>query len=262
MKITVFTPTYNRAHLLGRLYKSLVSQTFIQFEWIVVDDGSTDNTLEILNEFVKEQRIDIKVFHRTNGGKQRATNFAVNHAQGELFFIVDSDDYLIPEALEIIDGHWQNVVNKDDFYGIGFRRINYNSMKIVGPNANQKFIDSNHLEIINKYKITGDKAEVFNLSVFRRFPYPEIEGERFVTESLIYHRMSKTYKMRFVNVGIYMAEYLSDGITRNFNSYLKRNPKAFSMYYTEYLTNKNIPALLRVKALIRLIQCKIYILMK
>ena len=101
--ITVLTPTFNRASLLPRLYKSLCKQTYRDFEWLVIDDGSSDHTKEILDQFVKENKISIRYYYKTNGGKHTAINLGLDVAKGEIFFIADSDDVLLPDSLSIVN---------------------------------------------------------------------------------------------------------------------------------------------------------------
>ena len=113
MLLTVCTPTYNRAHTLPRLYESLVRQTSQDFEWLVVDDGSTDNTRELVDGWVAEGRIRIRYVYKENGGKPSAHNLGVRMAAGELFFCVDSDDYLTDNAVEVIRNNSEKLTYKN-----------------------------------------------------------------------------------------------------------------------------------------------------
>ena len=116
--VTVFTPVYNRKNLIGNLYQSLLSQTYKNFEWIIVDDGSTDDIDEIIKSYQNEDRILIRFIKQENGGKHRAINNGVLHAKGELFYIVDSDDYLTKDSIERIVFHYQYIKNNDKFAGV------------------------------------------------------------------------------------------------------------------------------------------------
>jgi glycosyltransferase involved in cell wall biosynthesis len=118
MLITVFTPTYNRAKLLKRLYDSLCVQTFTDIEWLIIDDGSVDNTEKIVNGFIAENKIGIRYIKQRNGGKHRAINHGVREAKGELFFIVDSDDWLPEDSLETINKYYQGIKDDKSFAGI------------------------------------------------------------------------------------------------------------------------------------------------
>ena len=120
MKFTIFTPTFNRKELLGKLYSSLQNQTYRDFEWLIVDDGSTDGTEEGVKEFINEKKLDIKYFYTENGGKQRAYNFGVEKAEGELFICLDSDDEYVETGLETILRYWEKYENNNEIAGMGY----------------------------------------------------------------------------------------------------------------------------------------------
>lgn len=183
MRITVFTPTYNRCFLLEQLYSSLKRQTFKDFEWLVVDDGSTDNTTDFFSKIKKEKNpFDIIYIKTENGGKHRAINCGINHASGELFFIVDSDDYLTDNALALIDKIEKSIPQNDSKYYGGICGIRgYSKDKPIGSSFEGKYLDITMLER-TKYGISGDKAEVFYTHLLKRYPFPEFEGEKFLTE--------------------------------------------------------------------------------
>ena len=253
--ITIFTPTFNRAYIISKLYESLLRQTYTDFEWIVVDDGSTDDTGKLLTEFIVEKKISIRYVRTENGGKHRAINKGVALARGELFFIVDSDDYLTDDALKAVHDEWRKIRDKQDLSGLCFRCISYNDSRVIGEPFPAYAFESDHIEIAHRYKIFGDKAEIFRTDVLRQFPFPEIPGENFIPEALIWCRMSKQYKILFIDRGIYMCEYLPDGLSKNFLLNLKRNPKGFRLFYREQLTYPGLSAKARFKARIRLLQC-------
>ena len=123
MKFTVFTPTFNRKELLGKLYTSLQNQTYRDFEWLIVDDGSTDGTEDRVKEFINEKKLDIRYFHTENGGKQRAYNFGVEKAEGELFICLDSDDEYVETGLETILKYWEKYEKNDEIAGMGYLSI-------------------------------------------------------------------------------------------------------------------------------------------
>ena len=124
-RITVCTPVYNRAYCIEKLYESLKRQTFYDFEWIIIDDGSTDNIIQLIDEWMKQENsFDIILIKNKNGGKMRAINKAVRIATAPAFFIVDSDDYITDDALELIDGWFTQIENNDEFAGVsGLRKI-------------------------------------------------------------------------------------------------------------------------------------------
>lgn len=217
MKITVFTATYNRANLLSDLYKSLKRQTNQDFEWLVVDDGSLDRTEEFLQRWVNdEHKFILRYFIQPHGGKHRALNRAFELAQGEYFFIVDSDDYLADDALEKIDSWIATIEGIPGFAGVsGMCADKYG--KIVGGKGkflSKQYIDATNLER-EKYLLSGDKAEVYNTKILRRNPFPEFEGEDFITEAVCWDKIAQEkLKIRWFPDIIYYCDYKEDGLTR------------------------------------------------
>ncbi len=247
MLITVFTPTYNRAHLLGRLYESLCEQRFTDFEWVIVDDGSTDGTASLVQGFIAERRIDIKYLSQANGGKHRAINHGVGQARGELFFIVDSDDSLPADSLQNIADEWAAV--SDSAVG-GVAGLDATPAgQTIGCGLPSDAIECNSIDIRLRHHVTGDMAEVFTTSVMREFPFPEIEGERFCPEALVWNRIARKYKLRYFNKVIYIAEYQPDGLTDNIVRVRMQSPVASTMCYAEML-GYGIPWRQKLKAAI------------
>ena len=246
--ITVFTPTYNRAHLLIRLYQSLTSQTFTDFEWLLIDDGSTDNTGDVVQGFISENKISIRFHQCSNGGKHRAINRGVKEAQGELFFIVDSDDWLPEDSLEVIVKYYDTIKYDESFAGVSGHR-GYPDGSIVGGGQIEKFIDANALDIRYKYHITGDLNEVFRTSVLREIPFPEYEGEKFCPEALVWNRIAAKYKLRYFDKITYIADYQPGGLTANIVRVRMQSPMASTTCYQELLSHY-IPLKQKVKAAI------------
>lgn len=162
--ITVFTPTYNRGKLLSRLYKSLLEQTFRDFEWLIVDDGSSDDTESIVKELMDEGKLQIRYFKRENGGKHRAINKGVGLAKGELFFIVDSDDYLLENSLQLVWNYASDIMQDESFAGVAGSKCNPDGRKIGSP-AKYNILDTDSVSYREKYKMKGDEAEVFKTDV-------------------------------------------------------------------------------------------------
>ena len=248
VKITVFTPAYNRAHLLRRLYDSLCAQTYTNFEWIIVDDGSTDNTETLIKEFIAENKIDIRFTRQPNGGKHRAINRGVSQATGELFYIVDSDDYLTPDALQTIIDVYTPVRNDTKFAGIS-ALCHYSDGTKAGGEEDWLQIDSNALEIRLKYRVKGDLSEVFRTAVMREFPFPEFEGEKFCPEALVWNRIARKYNLRYVYRKIYVCDYQPDGLTANIIKVRRNSPLASALYYSEY-TRMPVPLAQKLKGAI------------
>ncbi len=246
MLITVFTPTYNRAHLLGRLYESLCAQRFTDFEWVIVDDGSTDGTASLVQGFIAERRIDIKYYNQRNGGKHRAINHGVSQAKGELFFIVDSDDSLPADSLQCIADEWAKCDNS--MGGVAGLDTTLDG-KMIGGGLPVDAIECNSLDIRFRHHVTGDMAEVFKTSVMQEFPFPEIEGEKFCPEALVWNRIAQKYKLRYFNKPIYIAEYQPDGLTDRIVRIRMESPIASTTYYAELLAS-DIPWKQKLKAAI------------
>ena len=260
MLITVFTPTYNRAYILNKLYESLIDQTDKFFEWVVLNDGSIDNTDELVNKWIKEKKIKIKYIKTVNGGKQRAINYGVKEAIGELFFIVDSDDYLRYDAIESVKADWEILSGeKAVVSGLCYKKVIYTTNKIIGVDYPEPAINASLLSMKYQYKVKGDMAQIFQTKLLREYPFPEIEGETFVPEAYIWNRITDKRPMRFINNGIYFCEYLEDGLSANFLRNLKKNPKGFKLYYHDVLNYKIIPIKDKLKAIIRIIQCCIFV---
>ena len=222
--ITVFTPTYNRCNLIGNLYQSLLLQTQKDFEWLVVDDGSTDDTEKFFSALLAQrQPFPIRYIKQENGGKHRAINHGVTSAKGELFFVVDSDDSLLPEAIEKIN-FWINTLDDSKKWaGVSGLRGGA-EQKTVGQRPATKFIDAKNTER-HKRHLEGDKAEVYFTEVLKKYPFPEIPGENFISEEIVWNAIARDgYYLRWFNEIIYFCSYLDGGLTKD-NSKDERNPQ-------------------------------------
>lgn len=251
MFITVFTPTYNRAYLLPRLYESLKTQTCLDFEWLIVDDGSSDNTEAVITSILEKQDknvFPIRYYKQQNGGKHRALNHGVREAQGELFFIVDSDDSLPSESVETILKYYSQIKENKSFGGVvGY--MAHHDGTVIGKGNNDELLDCSSLEMRYKYNIIGDLAEVFRTSVLKEFPFLEIENERFCPEALIWNRIAQKYKLRIIKKVIYYRDYLDGGLTSKITRIRIDSPIASVIHYQE-LNSYEIPLKEKVKAAI------------
>ena len=232
--ITIFTPTYNRADLLHRLYDTLILQTYKNFEWIIVDDGSKDNTKDVVSSFVDEGKINIHYVQQENGGKHRAINTGVRLAQGDIFFILDSDDILPNNALELVVETYHPIKYDMSFAGVSGIDGSFDG-RIIGSGLPDDSIDCNSVDIRYKFHVTGDMKEVFRTSVMKEFPFPDIDGERFCPEALVWNRIAKKYKLRYFNKVIYLVEYQPEGLTSNIVKVRMRSPITTMMCYAEML---------------------------
>ncbi len=250
MLISVFTPAYNRAKLLPRLYESLCHQTYNKFEWIIVDDGSKDETKKLVRELStnEETLFSIRYFYQENGGKHRAINHGVRNAKGELFFIVDSDDSLPSTALEDIVNYYKEVRGDDNFAGVAGLMAHHNG-EIIGSGFETDVLDTNAIDLRYKYNVSGDMAEIFRTKVLREFPFPEIENEKFSPEALTWNRIALKYKLRYFNKVIYFRDYLDGGLTDKIVKIRMKSPVASMMTYAE-LNSYDIPFVSKMKAAI------------
>lgn len=246
--ITVFTPTYNRAQLFARVYESLLRQTFTDFEWLIVDDGSIDDTEAVVKRFIQDGKLDIRYLKKPNGGKHTAINVGAREARGELFFILDSDDILPDNALETTLHYWSQVRDNATFAGICGLDAYFDGTR-VGGGLPQETIDCTSLEIRQQYGVTGDLKEVFRTSVLREFPFPEINGERFCPEALLWNRIAQKYRLRYFNEVIYLCEYQQGGLTDRIVRIRMESPVASVTTYQE-LNGYDIPLIQKAKAAI------------
>ncbi|ENQ3106085.1 Glycosyltransferase involved in cell wall bisynthesis [Bacillus sp. 491mf] len=235
MRITVFTPAYNRGYIIEKLYRSLQEQTYTEFEWLVIDDGSSDNTEELFRLWTVEKNpFPIRYYKIENGGKHRAINKATDLAEGELFFIVDSDDYLTKDALESIDNWERNLENKELFCGVSGNR-GKQANEFLGTTFEGDYLDATSLER-TKYNITGDKAEVFYTNILRKYKFHEFEGEKFISEATVWEKMAHDgYKIRWFNKTIYICDYLEDGLTNNMKEIFAKSPKGTAYYIKQQI---------------------------
>ena len=249
MLITVFTPTYNRAHLLPRVYESLCKQTFRDFEWVIVDDGSVDDTKSVADQLTMDNgQLIIRYFYQENGGKHRAINRGVKEARGELFLILDSDDTLPPDSLELINLYYQQIKDDASFGGVcGY--MAHHDGTVIGHGCDVPVLDTNSIDLRYKYHVAGDMLEVFRTTVMREIPFPDIEGEKFVPEALVWNRIACKYKLRVFHEVVYYRDYLDGGLTDKIVKIRMKSPIASMMAYAE-LNSYDIPFMSKVKAAI------------
>lgn len=210
--ITVVTPAYNRGTTLPALYESLRRQTVQRFVWLIVDDGSQDDTRQLVEGFTAEAPFGIEYVWKENGGKHTALNVAIERVKTELFFIVDSDDVLTPEAIDTIEHDWYGVEH-EGLCGIGYLR-GYNETEVIGSPYPKDGSCDNFIHLRYNQGISGDKAEVWVTNLLRQYGgFPEYDGERFVSESVLWIKVSRGHNMLFRNKIIYITQYLPGGLS-------------------------------------------------
>lgn len=232
MLLTVFTPTYNRAHTLPRLYESLVRQTSRDFEWLIVDDGSTDGTRELVDSWINDAEITVRYVYQENGGKPSAHNRGASEAQGELFFCVDSDDYLTDFATLKIADAWRKA--DEGKVGIVAYKV-LSDGECVTDIGDTEVTSFTLKEGYDCHGLSGDAALVFKTEVVRRFSFPHFEGEKFIPEGYLYDLIDTVGELAVLREKIYVCEYLDDGYTANMKRILYKNPQGYFVYINNRL---------------------------
>lgn len=246
--LAVLTPTYNRGQLLERCYNSLVKQTNKNFIWYVIDDGSKDETEEIIDKFKKsnEEKKDFRIVYikKENGGKHSALNVGLKEINEEFVVILDSDDLLKENAVETILNDVVEVEN-EKFCGLGYLKLDLENNIVGKPYTSDGVVDTFINQRYNKNTF-GDKCEVFKTKILKKFPFPEFDGENFVSEATVWCKMSGKYVMKFFNKGIYNCEYQPDGLTASVHKRLFNNPNGAVACYKE-LSSRDFKFSLRIK---------------
>lgn len=234
MKVSVLTPTYNRASLLKRLYESLEENSIydVEIEWLIIDDGSNDNTKAVIEELPKNSKIEIKYFYQENQGKMAAINELVGQATGNLIIDCDSDDYFSKDAFKIIKEEYGKNKNAENIYALCFLKY-YTNGKNIGKEFTKK--RTTMFDLYFKEGEDGEKALVFLADIRKKYKHKLEKGERFVTEARMYHQMDLNYNMICINKPIMVCEYQNEGYTKNIARYFKENPYGYYEYFKEIL---------------------------
>ena len=232
--ITILTPSYNRAKELKALYESLLKQNFKDYEWLIVDDGSKDDTKNVVEKWIKESKIKINYVYKPNGGKQSAYNVGLDKCKGDIFLCIDSDDILKSNILDNINNDFKKINKDDNIAGIAYLQSYIkDKKKLIGTKFPEDNMECTYNDIYNKYKVNGDKLIVLKSNVAKNYYFPIIKGEKFVPEALIFNRISKQYKMMFINKIAAHKDYLDGGYSNNYFNLVKKNPKGNTLYFKE-----------------------------
>lgn len=234
--VAVVTPSYNRSELLKNVYKSLTRQTSKNFKWYIIDDGSSDDTKEVCELFIRENKIKIEYLYKQNGGKHTAINRAMEIVKEELVLILDSDDELTIDAIKTIEQDYESINLNETICGLGYLKLKKGTKENVGKYYTK---DENIDTFINERynnNVYGDKCEVFKTEILKKYPFPEFKGERFLSESVVWCDIALKYKMKFINKGIYLCEYMQGGLSDGVQKTLFKNPKGAAACYLKMTT--------------------------
>lgn len=242
MLVTVFTPVYNREQSINAVYESLCAQTDMDFEWLVINDGSTDRTSEILEEIVRNHQMPFTINYvkKRNEGLNRTINSALDLAKGTLLMRLDSDDVALPEAVALILEKYVLIKDDPKLCAVAFRSLlfdgSFNGFHPFDMDTRGDFSSFRYV-----HHATGDRSEVMKLDVFRKFRFPEFEGENFCPEALVWNRIAKEYDCIYAKEAIYKKGFEDDSITAKIYATLKRCSQGSCTLYFEALNNPDIP---------------------
>jgi len=229
----VFTPTYNRAYCLENCYQSLVSQTSQDFVWLIIDDGSTDETKKLVEYWMKENKIRIRYHFQENLGMHGAHNAAYELIVTELNVCLDSDDTFHEKAVERIVDYWERygsnkvsgiVALNEDLQG-----------SVIGTKLPEDIKQAKLYDLYYKYGVAGDKKIVYRTELTKKYPYPIFEGEKYVGLAYKYYKLDEEYELLTLNQILCIVDYLPDGSSNNMIHQYKRNPKGFAFYRRELM---------------------------
>lgn len=239
--LSIITPTYNRGHFLTECYQSLCRQTDKDFEWIIVDDGSTDNTRNVVEAFDTDA-FEITFVQKENGGKHTALNAAHPYVRGKYVLILDSDDQLTEDAVRAVRDAWRRWETRSDVGIVTFLK----GSSVDNPDCVVSDYET-PVDIL-RYKRTvsygSDCCEVIRSDLFLEYPFPVFPGERFISECALWNRVSLTHKCVYINKVIYLFEYLEGGLTRSGRKLRISNPRGgmficdLRMQKKNYLTQR------------------------
>lgn len=231
---TIVTPTFNRASLLSRVFDSLQEQTMKDFEWIIIDDGSTDHTKIVVDEFKMRASFRIIYLKTKNRGKVHALNHSMNYCKGFFYIVFDSDDWCDSNALEVYYDEWKKVQNKNDFFALSALKRDQNN-NLIGNDYSK--IDKYNCSYIDRanLEIKGDKWDCFVFDKIKDFRFPIESQDKYMAPSYLLYKLSECNKVIFINKVISTVEYLPDGISANNISHRVKSAATTYKYYKDML---------------------------
>ena len=236
--LTVFTPTFNRAYTLHKCYESLRRQTSKDFVWLIIDDGSSDNTKELVESWINEKEVDIRYHYQNNKGMHGAHNTAYELIDTQINTCIDSDDYMTDDAVEKIVEFWKSNRNR----GLaGFVALDaYENGKIIGTKLPSDVSETTYFDIYNTLGVKGDKKFIYRSDLTKLYPYPIFEGEKYVSLAYKYAKLDDDYKLGIMNEVVCIVEYMEDGSSLNMFKQYRRNPRGFAFIRIENMKNPRI----------------------
>ncbi len=226
--LTVFTPTFNRAYCLNKCYESLINQSNQDFVWLIIDDGSTDDTKSLITSWINQGKIDILYHYQENLGMHGAHNAAYSLINTPLNVCIDSDDYVAEGAINTILKSWKLIEGKPKFAGLVGLDANTKG-EIIGTKIPSNIKETTLYELYYHHKVKGDKKLVYRTEVVKKYPsYPIYKGERFVPLGYLYRLIDQNYKLLPINEVLCIVEYMEDGSSMNMLKQYRRHPRGFA----------------------------------
>lgn len=236
MKISILTPTYNRANDIEKLYSSLIvnNNSKVKFEWLIMDDGSEDKTRLQVENFMKQNIIDIGYYTQQNQGKMSAINNLMKYVTGDICVTCDSDDYFEVGAFDKIEKYAEKLLNDETVYALAFLKRNEKG-QISGEEFSENLHRTDMFSLYFREQMTGEKILVFKTQIRKKFKHELEADEKFVTESRLYHKMDLDYDILGINEVLQIGDYKDDGYTRNIDKIFVENPKGYYSYFKEII---------------------------
>lgn len=227
--VTVVTPTYNRGYILDKCYTSLKNQTSKSFIWLIIDDGSTDNTEEIVLKWKEEGHIPIEYYRKENGGKASALNVALDKTNTEYFACLDSDDQFTSIAIEEALKNLSTIKENDNYCGIIALRNTSNGGVVGGKRIPEEVVETTVMEITDKYRIRPEFIQFYKMSVISNYRFPEIQGEKYISPEFIAREINRKFKFKVSQQNLCICDYIEDGLTKNKVSIISKNPRGYTL---------------------------------
>lgn len=245
--LTIFTPTYNRAYILPESYKALCRQTSKDFVWLIIDDGSTDNTCQLVKKWIEEKNIEIEYIRTDNRGKPAATNLSIEKCHTPLWVCLDSDDHFSDNAVEYIVRDYTIIQKDSNVGGIIGNMFNYDNTVFENQELPKDKESIRELDIRYKYGVFANLVRVYKTEILKDYRYPIIPNEKFIGESYLYEKINALYLIE--RKPVYYAEYQEDGLTARYLQLHVDNPVGYKMLKKQ-LMELNIPLYHRFRAAI------------